>query len=100
MSSSRVLSAFQLKLVKMCLKDGLCVWLHQPKEGTEWDECCRDEGFSLTIQAGATREEDNIGSKTVVIEAMTEEDYQALEKQLSGCLGAPTDTTERSILWE
>ena len=100
MSSSRVLSAFQLKLVKMCLKDGFSVWLLQPQDGTEWLRDEDETGFSLTIQAGAEREEDNIGSSTVVMEAKTEEDYQALEKQLSGYLGAPTDATERSILWE
>ena len=84
----------------MCLKEGLVVWLHKPKEGVKWDYCCRDEGFSLTIQAGAAHEEDNIGSQTVVIEAMTEEDYQALEKQLSGCLGIPEPLDDGALLWE
>jgi len=104
MSSSRVLSAFQLKLVKMCLKDGFSVYLLQPKVGTEWEYIRGEEsveGFSLLIQAGAAKEGDNIGSSTVVMEAKTEEDYQALAKQLGGYLGAPGDATEEGkILWE
>jgi hypothetical protein len=100
MSSPKILSAFQLNLVKMCLDDGLVVFLHPPKEGVKWDYCCRNEGFSLTIQAGATHEEENIGSRTVVIEAMTGEDYQALEKQLSGCLGVSEALDDGVLVWE